>query len=61
MFQAEFFDIFGFLGFIYITGTSLWMLKNKKKLPKPATIILLILGILGLLIDGSIVINKYLI
>ena len=61
MVEAEFFDIFGFFGFLYIIATSLWALKNKKKLPKLATIILLTMGILGLLIDGFIVINKYLI
>ena len=61
MFQAEFFDIFGFLGFIYVTGISLWMLKNNKKLPKMAIIILLTIGVLGLLIDGFIIIKKYLI
>ena len=61
MINAEFFDIFGFLGFIYITAISLWMLKNNKKVPKWATIILLIIGILGLLIDGFIIIKTYLV
>ena len=61
MVNAEFFDIFGFLGFVYITSISLWMLKNNKKLPKMAIIILLTIGVLGLLIDGFIIIKTYLI
>ena len=60
MVNAEFFDIFGFLGFIYIIIISILILKNKK-VPKWAAIILLTIGILGLTIDGFIVINTYLI
>lgn len=30
MVNAEFFDIFGFLGFIYIIIISIWILRNKK-------------------------------
>ncbi len=60
MVNAEFFDIFGFLGFIYIAAIGLWMLKNNKKLPKWEIIILFIIGILGLIIDGFIIIKTYL-
>ena len=58
MINAEFFDIFGFFGFIYITLISILILKNKK-LANWSKIILLIIGILGLIIDGFIIINKY--
>ena len=60
MVNAEFLDIFGFLGFIYIIIISILILKNKK-VPKWTAIILLIIGILGLTIDGLIIINTYLI
>ena len=60
MVNAEFFDVFGFLGFIYITIISIWILKNKK-VPGWAAIILLTIGILGLIIDGLIVISTYLV
>lgn len=60
MVNAEFFDIFGFLGFIYIIIISIWILRNKK-VPRWTAIILLIIGILGLTIDGFIIINTYLV
>ena len=60
MVNAEFLDIFGFLGFIYIVIISIFILKNKK-IPKWAAIILLTIGILGLIVDGFIVISTYLI
>ncbi len=59
MAEAEFFDIFGFIGFIYITMVSIWLLNNKS-LPKWTKIILLAIGILGILVDGFIIVSTYL-
>lgn len=58
--KAEFFDIFGFMGFIIILIISMWMLKSKDKLPNWAGVILLSIAILGLIIDGTIIIKTYL-
>jgi uncharacterized membrane protein len=61
MVSAEFFDIFGFVGFLILLFIGLWMLISKKKLPRWPAIILLIIAILGIVIDGYIVFNTYLI
>lgn len=55
MMNAEFFDIFGFIGFLYIIIFSIYSLKTNKKPKKWLTIALLIIGILGMVIDGLIV------
>jgi len=53
--NAEFMDIFGFIGFLFITLFSIYIL-NENKLPKRVfQIILLLIGVLGLIIDGFIV------
>lgn len=59
--RPEFFDIFGIGVFLFITCISIFGLKTNKKIPKWALIILLIIGILGLIIDGTIVIMTYVI
>jgi len=61
MVSAEFFDVFGFFGFIIIIFLSIWMLVAKKKFPRWAGVVLLIIGVLGLIIDGYIVIKTFLI
>lgn len=58
--KAEFFDIFGAIAFMYITILSIWALRNNS-LPKLANIILLLIGVVGLIIDLTIVIKTYLI
>lgn len=57
--NAEFFDVFGFMGFIIILMISIWMLKSKDKLPNWAGVILLSIAILGIIIDGIIVIKTF--
>ncbi len=52
--EPEFLDIFGFIGFIYITVLALMQLQGKK-VPKIGFILLLIVGLLGVIIDGLIV------
>lgn len=60
MWKPEFFDIFGAVGFLYIIILSIFIL-IKNNLPKWTVIILLIIGIVGLIIDATIVIKTYLI
>ncbi|MDD3066465.1 MAG: hypothetical protein PHO48_01380 [Candidatus Gracilibacteria bacterium] len=55
----QFFDIFGFLGFIYIVAIA-GLLLSGIVLPQWAIIILLLIGIIGLVIDGIIVYKFYL-
>jgi hypothetical protein len=56
--NPEFFDIFGLISFTFIIWFSIKML-CKKKPEKWAIIILLIIGILGLIVDGFIVYGYY--
>ena len=58
--SPEFFDIFGFFAFLFIVIISLWGLYTKKRFPIWTKIVLLIIGILGLIIDGAIVYINYL-
>ena len=60
IFRPEFFDIFGLITFTYLTMLSLYMLFKKKMPPKWSIIIVLIIGILGLIVDGVLVYNAYL-
>ena len=53
--QPEFFDIFGIFVFTFITWLSVFGLKNKNKIPRWSLKILLVIGILGLIVDGIIV------
>jgi len=57
--SPEFFDIFGFLGFVYIAVLSLLALQGKL-IPRWAYIVLFLVGFLGLIVDGSIVYISYL-
>tara|TARA_Y100000310_G_C20042831_1_gene516969 strand:- start:204 stop:407 length:204 start_codon:yes stop_codon:yes gene_type:complete len=58
--RPEFFDIFGVIIFSYIIFISLKALKRNKRLAKKELIILLIIGILGLIVDGTIIYKTYL-
>ncbi len=60
MVQPEFFDIFGFGAFGFITATAFWALWTKRPLPQWAVRILLVIGAFGLIIDGTIVYLTYL-
>lgn len=57
---AEFFDIFGALAFLYITGFSLWLLFYQNFFPPrwPAVILFLI-GVIGFIVDAVIVYRSY--
>ncbi|MEK6844408.1 MAG: hypothetical protein AABX83_03190 [Nanoarchaeota archaeon] len=53
--KPEFYDIFGFIAFIIITLIAFHSFKNKKPLSKLLNYILLLIGILGLIVDGTII------
>ena len=55
--NAEFFDIFGVLAFLFITIFAGWMFYTNKKPKKWTVLILLIIGLLGLIVDSIIVYN----
>ncbi len=59
--KPEFFDLFGIVVFLFIMSISIWGLKTNKKIPKWALTVLLIIGILGLVVDGTIVFITYII
>ena len=58
--KPEFYDCFGTLAFLFLTIIILWSMRLHMPLPKWANIILLIIGIAGLVVDGTIVYNKFL-
>jgi len=57
--RPEFFDIFGLLVFSFITILSIWSLRTERVVPVWATVILLLIGISGLIVDGAIVYITY--
>ena len=59
--RPEFYDIFGFIIFIFLIILSSWSLIKNKKLPKWILITLLIIGIIGGIVDGIIVYSHFLI
>lgn len=58
--RPEFFDIFGLVIFIFLLIVGSWMLLSKKKLPQWVGFVILLVGILGLIVDGFIVFQTYL-
>ena len=56
----EFMDIFGFMAFAFITIFACYILKTNKTPRKWLTIILLVIGILGIIVDGTIVYINFL-
>lgn len=60
MMPAQFFDIFGTLGFVYIIIFSLFNLCKKKHTPKWTFWVLFAIGIIGFAVDLMIVWVNYL-
>ena len=58
--RPEFYDIFGVFIFTFIIIISIWTLTTNENLPQWILRTLLIIGILGLIIDGTIVYKKFL-
>ena len=55
MVSAEFFDIFGFLGFLVI----LWIGASLLKVAKKRGILLIAIGLIGAIVDGYVIVNKF--
>ncbi|MDP3727014.1 MAG: hypothetical protein Q8R35_00030 [bacterium] len=60
MLQPAAFDILGIGVFAFITVAATWSLKMHRPLPRWILLLLLVIGILGFLIDGTIVYVTYL-
>ena len=56
---TEFFDIFGLLTFTFLFAMGIWMFKSKKRLSDWVPLTIMFIGILGLIVDGFIVIKTY--
>lgn len=59
-FRAEFFDIFGIIVFIFLAAVGYWMLKKNKN-PDWIGASLLTIGVLGLIVDCTLVLRAFLI
>jgi len=57
--KPEFFDIFGVFIFAFLFIVGIFMLVSRKKLPDYIGFIILLISILGLIVDGSIVIKNF--
>ena len=55
MLRPEFFDIFGIFTFLFVGGVGTWSLVTKMPLPRWIALLLVLIGIAGLAIDGTIV------
>lgn len=58
-FKPEFFDIFGLITFTFLTISGSWMLLTKKETPNIVAWAFLAIGVLGLIVDGFIVIKVF--
>lgn len=58
--RPEFYDIFGFFIFVFIIAACAWSLTTGNELSETLTSILLVIGIAGLIVDGSMVYSKFL-
>jgi multidrug transporter EmrE-like cation transporter len=57
--SPAFYDIFGLVVFTFLTGVGIYMLKNPKNPPKWIWFILLTIGLLGLIVDGSVILKEF--
>ena len=56
--EPQFFDFFGFIAFVYIAIVGLLKVRGDS-LPLGAFKILLVIGIIGIIIDGIIIFTYY--
>ncbi len=54
--RPEFFDVFGIFTFLFVGGVGAWSLVRKKPLPRWIAVLLMLIGIAGLAIDGTMVV-----
>jgi hypothetical protein len=57
--NAEFLDIFGFIGFAILLFSGIKVLKSKDKLIKRYGLIITIISIIGLIVESFIIIKTY--
>jgi multidrug transporter EmrE-like cation transporter len=58
--SPAFYDIFGLVVFTFLTSVGIYMINKPKDPPQIIWFILIIIGLLGLFVDGSIVIGEFL-
>lgn len=57
--RVEFFDIFGFIGFLILFIIGIKIIKSKRRLPNWVGIIVLLISLIGLIVDGYVVISTF--
>jgi len=57
--RPEFYDIFGFIAFLFIIFVVGWSLIFQQSLPLWTKIIFMIIGIVGSIVDGGIIFNFF--
>lgn len=55
MISAEFFDIFGFIGFLILLTTGISIRKKVKN----QSLIIIVISVIGLIVDGYIVLKNF--
>ena len=57
--RPETYDFLGLVIFSFLLGVGVYMLKKPKKTPAWIWYILMLIGILGLIIDGGVIIREF--
>jgi len=57
--RPEVYDFLGLITFTFLLGVGIYMLKKPKKTPEWIWHILILIGVLGLIIDGSIILKEF--
>ncbi|PIN90266.1 hypothetical protein COU57_04110 [Candidatus Pacearchaeota archaeon CG10_big_fil_rev_8_21_14_0_10_32_14] len=58
--EPSFFDLFGLTTFVFLICVGIWILQTDKVPPDWIGFILFLIGVLGLIVDGTIVVRTYL-
>jgi peptidoglycan/LPS O-acetylase OafA/YrhL len=58
--NPAFYDPLGFITFAFLIGVGIYMLRKSKNAPEWIWFILILIGIIGLIVDGSIVFREFL-
>ena len=57
--RPEMYDFLGLVTFSFLLGVGIYMLKHPKKHPKWIWYTLMLIGILGLIVDGGIIVQEF--
>ena len=60
LFEPEYFDILGIFVFIFLSGLAFRSLSSQKPIPLWGVWAILIIGLAGLIVDGTIVYIRFL-